>query len=89
MIRSMKLNNDGSFSRYANTLSDEEINEVLELTHERIINAMNNILEGNFDINPKLLDNRNVSCEYCKFKDICYHDEKNNVYLENGGDDNA
>jgi ATP-dependent helicase/DNAse subunit B len=89
MIRSMKLNNDGSFSRYANTLSDEEINEVLELTHERIINAMNNILEGNFDINPKLLNNKNVSCEYCKFKDICYHDENNNVYLENGGDDNA
>ncbi len=87
MIRGMKLTKDGEISKLANTLSDEEIDDVLKLTHERIINAMNNILEGNFSINPKILNNRNMSCEYCKFKDICYHDEKNNVYL--GGDENA
>ena len=87
MIRGMKLTKDGEISKLSNTLSDDEINEVLKLTHEKIINAMNNILEGNFLINPKILNNKNMSCEYCKFSDICYHDDKNNIYL--GGDDDA
>ena len=81
MIRGMKLTKDGEISKLANILSDEEIEKILKLTHEKIINAMNNILEGNFSINPKILNNKNMSCEYCKFKDICYHNEKNTVYL--------
>ena len=88
MIKGMKLTKDGELSKTSNTLSDEEINDILKLTHEKIINAMNNILEGNFDINPKILNNKNMSCEYCSFKDICYHKEKDNVYLEEG-DSNA
>ena len=83
MIKGMKLTTSGEISKNANTLSDEEINEILKLTHEKIINAMNNILEGKFDINPKVLNNKNLSCEYCKFKDICYHTEKDLVYLSN------
>lgn len=89
MIKGMKLTKDGEFYQYANTLSDDEIDEILKLTHEKIINAMNNILEGSFNINPKILNNKNMSCEYCKFKDICYHNEKDNMYLDNGGDENA
>ncbi len=87
MIRGMKLTSSGEISKTSNTLSDDEINDILKLTHEKIINAMNNILEGKFTINPKVLNGKNVSCEYCKYKDICYHDEKDLVYL--GGDDNA
>ena len=82
MIKGMKLTANGDITKTAKVLSDDEINEILIITHERIVNAMNNILEGHFDINPKILDNNNVSCEYCKFKDICYHDEKNNIYLD-------
>ena len=87
MIKGMKVTKDGEISKTSNTLSDEEINEVLKLTHEKIINAMSNILEGSFSINPKIINNRNVSCEYCKYQDICYHAEKNNVYL--GGEEDA
>ena len=86
MIKGMKLNKDGSFYQYANVLSDEEIDEILKLTHEKIINAMNNILEGNYNINPKILNYKNVSCENCSFKDICYHQEKDNEYLKEGDD---
>ena len=87
MIKGMKITKDGEISKTANVLTDEEIKEILKLTHEKIINAMNNILDGKFDINPKILNNKNISCEYCKYGDICYHTEKNNVYL--GGDENA
>ncbi len=89
MIHGMKLTKDGEISRVSNVLSDDDIDKILELTHEKIINAMNNILEAKFDINPKILNNHNMSCEYCTFKDICYHTEKDNVYLETGGEDDA
>ena len=46
--------------------------------------AVKNILEGNFYINPKILDGENVSCKFCKFSDICYKKEDNNIYLERG-----
>lgn len=82
MIRGLKLTMNGEISKVSSVLSDEEIDEVLKLTHEKIMDAMNNILEGKFMINPKILDNKNVSCEYCKYKDICYHSEKDNVYLD-------
>lgn len=89
MIRGMKLTREGEIIKSANTLSDEEINEILKLTNNKIIEAVNNILESNFSINPKILNNKNVSCEYCTYKDICYHTEKDNVYLDTGGDSDA
>ena len=55
---------------------------MMMIVHEKIMEAVNNILEGNFSINPKILNSKNVSCEYCHFKDICYHDERNNEYLK-------
>ena len=89
MIRGMKLTREGEIIKSANTLTDEEINEILKLTNSKIIEAANNILESNFSINPKILNNKNVSCEYCTYKDICYHTEKDNIYLDTGGDSDA
>ena len=89
MIRGMKLTREGEIIKSANTLTDEEINEILKLTNSKIIEAVNSILESNFSINPKILNNKNVSCEYCTYKDICYHTEKDNVYLDTGGDSDA
>ena len=86
MIRSMKLNKDGSFSHYAKVLSDEEIDEILKLTKEKINEAIELILKGDFAINPKIVNRENVSCEYCKYQDICYLSEKNKVYLRSGGE---
>ena len=81
MIHGMKLNKDNTFNRYANVLSDGEINNIIKLTEEKINEAMEKILNGEFLINPKIIDNENVSCLYCKYQDICYHKEDNNVYL--------
>ena len=89
MIRGMKLTKDGEISKNSNVLSDEEINEILKLTNNKIMEAVNSILESNFAINPKILNNKNVSCEYCTYKDICYHTEKDNIYLDTGGDSDA
>ena len=82
MIRGMKTKGDGSFDFRAKTLSDEEINALVNKTHEKIMEAVDNILSGEFLVNPKVLKGKNKSCEFCDFKDICYHTEKDLVYLD-------
>ena len=44
-----------------------------------MIEALNNC---EFDINPKKIKNKNIGCEYCSFKDICYVNNSNIVELE-------
>ena len=44
------------------------------------------ILDGDFAINPKIYDSKNLSCEFCRFKDICYHTQKDMVYLDKVSD---
>ena len=90
MIRGMKIKKDGNLASSAKVLSDDEVRTILNITHEKIMEAVNEILEGRFIINPKIINGKNVSCEYCSFKDICYHDEKNNVYIKSEeGDEDA
>ena len=82
MIKSMKLKQDGTFNHYAKVLTDEEINEVLIEVKERINNAMEKILGCDFQINPKVLNGKDKSCKFCDFKDICYHQDKDYIYLD-------
>lgn len=82
MIKSMRVKQDGSFYSYSKTLTDEEINEILLKVDERIKNAMEEILGCNFQINPKILNGTDKSCKFCDFKDICYHSDKDYVYLD-------
>ncbi len=82
IIGGMKVNKDGTFNHYANTLSDSEIDDIINVTKEKINEAIKLILEGRFTINPKILDNENISCRYCKYQDICYRSDKDNVYLK-------
>ena len=87
MIRGLKLTKDGLLSKNSKTLSDEEIDGILKMTEAKIINAMDEILAGKFDINPKIINGVNESCTFCPFSDICYHEEKNNVYLKREEDE--
>ena len=48
----------------------------------KIKETTKNITDGNFSINPKIIDNiENIACEYCPLSDICYHKPKDNIYL--------
>ncbi len=81
-IKSMKLSSNG-FSNYAKVLSEKSIDKLEKITKEQIKNAAAKILDGSFLINPKKIDGKNVSCNYCKFKDLCYMKEEDVVELEN------
>lgn len=80
-IRGMKIGKNGFYS-YAKVIKEEEIDEMCKQVEQKIIEASDNILSGNFPINPKRIDDELVGCKYCKFKDICYKTEKDVVNLE-------
>ena len=96
LIKGMKLKKDGSFSSYSKVLDDKEFDSILDYTEAKINEAIDSILEGDFSIDPKVIDNKNVSCTYCKFKDLCFKTNNDLVYLDKvedlsflGGEENG
>lgn len=82
MIKGMKTKKDGALISTAKVLDDDAIDEVISICKQKIEDALKDILMAKFTINPKVIDNVNVGCEYCNFKDICYVKEDDKVYLE-------
>ena len=82
VIKSMRTKSDGEFYSYAKTLNDKEMNNLIKLVEEKINEAYTNILNSNFDINPKQIGFDNIGCEFCKFKDICFKTEKDLIRLK-------
>lgn len=82
VIRGLKLSSKG-FYKSSKVLSNEKINELLDLVNKVINKNINDILIGKYDINPKKINNENKGCEYCTYKDICYKKEDDIINLDN------
>lgn len=82
LIKSMRTKSDGDFYSYSKTLNEIEINNLIKLVDKKIEEAADNILDANFDINPKKINGINIGCEYCTFKDICFKKESDTIYLK-------
>ena len=80
LIKGMKTTSKG-FSTYSKVLNDEEIDSMINNTDKLINEGIDKILEGDFTINPKVIDGTNVSCSFCEYKDICYLREKDITYI--------
>jgi len=72
IIKGLKTNNDGSFSKNSKILSDDDIDKIKEEAAFQITKVIDNIKKNNFEINPKTSEEKNIGCEYCKYKDICF-----------------
>lgn len=81
MIKGMKLSSKG-FYTYTKVLNQNQMNKLEQLTKEKIKETTDNILNLQFDINPKKIGQNLIGCEFCSFKDICYQREENIVYLK-------
>lgn len=95
VIKSMKMGNNG-FYHYSKVLTENEIDNLITIVDKKIKEATNDIKSGNFTINPKIIGKNNEGCAFCKFKDICFLEENDKIYLEQvddlsflGGDGNA
>ena len=81
-IKSMRVKTDGEFYSYSKVLSNDEIDKLIEIVDNNINNCIHNIEGCNFNINPKAIDNKNIGCNYCKFKDICFMSHKDIINLK-------
>lgn len=78
MIKSLKMSSKG-FYQYSKVLTSKEINNIINLVDKNIENAIDVILSRDFAINPKRIDNKNIGCEFCKFREICFYKEEDLV----------
>ena len=87
IIKGLRLKSDGDFYSTSKVLSNEEINKLIEITENIIDKSIESILSGDFSINPKRIGyDKNVGCQYCPFKDICYKEEADFITLEDQKD---
>ncbi len=85
-IKSLKTKNDGSFYHYSKVFDSSDLETLYNLVEQLIEKSLKGILEGDFTIEPKIVDNKtNLSCTYCPFQDICFHTPKDNVYVNSDG----
>ena len=87
IIKGLKMSNDG-FYTYSKVISDDEINNLTALVEEKIKQAGKDIFDASFEINPKSINNQLIGCNNCKYKDICYMNNKDIVILEDLAGDN-
>ena len=87
VIKGLKVKKDGNFYSTSKVLSNDEMDEIYHKVDEQIDKVIDNIENSNFDINPKNYNGKNISCMYCKFKDICYKTIKDEEIIETEDND--
>lgn len=84
LIKSMAYSEEKGFSYYASKkiLNAYLLENMLSYTKDYISKTADKIIDADFSIDPKIYGLENISCKYCTFKDLCYMQEKDQVYLE-------
>lgn len=82
MIQSMKTTKSGDFIHYAKVLSNEQMDIIENIAINKIEEGAHLIENANFNIAPKVINDVNYSCSYCKYKDICFHKNEDIVELK-------
>lgn len=79
-IKSMLINANG-FSRYTKLLTENNFIKLSEMAEKFINTGAEEILDAKFDINPKIVDKKNMSCDFCNYKSICFVNDSNYQYF--------
>lgn len=86
----------GDFSKNANIISSDKMDELISLVDEMINQASIDIKKGSFDIVSKNIEGKNSACSFCSYYDLCYKTTENLKYLqkksfleESDGDENG
>ena len=81
-IQSMMTTKNGDFGRFAKLLSEEQEEDLIQLVDVFIHQTRDGIMKAQFDIAPKRIKGNDVSCTFCKYKDICFKKYEDYVFLE-------
>lgn len=82
VVSKLAITKNGDLSKNSKVISDQDMKDMIKLVEDKILEASTSILNNDFSINPKVIDNKNVSCIYCPYKDICYKRINDYVYYE-------
>ena len=80
-IKSLGLNQDGSFHAYSRLLDTNQIKNLITIVDNKIDEAIDNINNCHFNIKPKTTEKENFGCKYCDFRDICFRENKDLDYI--------
>ena len=81
-IKWLSVTKQNTISSRAKVMTEEQKEVMVSLVEKKILEFSKAIEEGAFPIQPKIVERKNVSCEYCSFASFCFHDEKDNRYVE-------
>ena len=84
IIKNLQFKKNGEISSKSKVITNEEMHMVIDKIDQIIDKVIRQILDGQFFINPKVINQKNIACTYCKFKDLCFMKKQNEVVL--GGD---
>lgn len=78
-IKSLKYTD--KFSYHSKIIDDDTMYKLVKYTKNHIEEVVEDILNSDFKIDPKVYIKENISCKYCKFRDICYRKDSDIKYL--------
>ena len=81
-IKNLSVTKQGTLSRYLKTITEEEKKEIFERIEKTILSFARGIRNCNYSISPKIENKINISCMYCPFASVCYHEKKDEVIIE-------
>ena len=70
------------FAHYSKVLDDQEMEALAKWVENKIDQAITEIVQGHFPINPKQIGKNLKGCEYCPFQELCYLKQEDKVYLQ-------
>ncbi len=82
VIKGLKQKENKEFYQTSKVLTTKEIENLINEIDKVIKEKSKEILNADFSINPKIINKENISCRYCKFKDICFVKEKDKIEIE-------
>ncbi len=76
-----KQKHDYLFKRTEKVINEEQVAHLLELTKQKIEEAAINITANQFAINPKVINGKNKSCDFCEYQSICNKTNADIIYI--------
>lgn len=73
--------NKNIIKRSEKVTTSAEIDEKLVEVEKQIKRVVHQVEKNNFEINPKIVDGKNISCGFCPYTSICNVKHENKVYL--------
>ena len=89
-VKGLSVKKDGELSSRSKILSDSELEDMMKSINKALEKSLKIIDNNAFDIAPKIINNKNISCEFCPFKEVCFVSASDYIYLEKKeGESNA